>query len=187
MPGERKRNGFVWDCSTTLGTLLWLINECAGSAFFWTINCLPICAVCTWPTHSWSKGCILKPVEYHRCISLTTGDLYGKPGTKTSETCQPVTKGLPLDRHQLLSLCCPICCLSWISPLPAATPPRYQWDRWEHTASPLLLQQSTCVWSVGPPGREANRGNATGDVNGGFPFYPCFPATESQAALEYTH
>lgn len=142
----------------------------------WTINRMLNCAFCTWPTHNWIKGCILKLAEYHRFISSINGDLYGKPGTKTPETRQSLIELLPLDKHQLIFRCCPVYWPSWISPLPAASPPHFQWDRWEQTASPLLLLQSTCAWSVGPPGTAANEGSTTGDMNGKFPFCPCLPA-----------
>lgn len=145
LPGERNKYGCIQGCFMILGSVLWLLSECAEFAFFWTMSCLLDFTFCAWLTHNWIKGSNLKLIEYHKFISAITGGLYGEPGTKTSETYKSVIKLSPLDKHQLIFLCCPLHWPSWFSPFPAASPLHFQWDRWEQTASPLLLQQSTCL------------------------------------------
>lgn len=114
------------------------VRECARFAFSWTISFLLSCPFCTYRHTTGLKAVVWKwnRIEYSsrihpKFISPISGDLYGKPGTNTSEICQSVIKLLPLDKHQLIFLCCPEHWPSWISPLPAASPPHSHWDRWE--------------------------------------------------------
>lgn len=143
------------DCSVIQGSILQLSNH--RVCILWTINYF------CWTVPS--AGCILQLVEYHRFIIPITDDFYGKPRTKSPENCKSVIELSPLGRHQLIFLCCPVRWPSWISQLPAASPPPRQWDKWQQTASPLLLQKNTCVWSADPPGTVANEGSTTGDMN----------------------
>lgn len=143
------------DCSVIQGSILQLSNH--RVCILWTINYF------CWTVPS--AGCILQLVEYHRFIIPITDDFYGKPRTKSPENCKSVIELSPLGRHQLIFLCCPVRWPSWISQLPAASPPPRQWDKWQQTASPLLLQKNTCVWSADPPGTVANEGSTTGDMS----------------------
>lgn len=82
-----------------------------------------------------------------------------------------------MDKSQSISQCCPAHWPSWISQLPATSPPHCPWDKWGKKASLLPLLQSTCEWSVGPPGTAANGGSKAWNTSGGCLFYisPCLP------------